>query len=215
MPWKQEGLTAVVVAKRFNVTAAGEHWLVKQGIIDEDDRLEGSIFSDAVVQVRTARFQLLLLPDQLQFVPSVPREEEQAIIVDKLGKIVETLPHVPYKALGLNFAWAFTPDDGDIWRVTREMFYIPDRPLFRIFSDGESLFGGHLSKNHAGFRLKLNVNPVSVPEEGGVEQRVQFAFNFHRDLGEDGAAKEILQCLSRWNELRAEAERIIDAVGGR
>jgi hypothetical protein len=213
MPWIQEGSTAVVVARRFNVTAARQHWLVKQGIIGEDDLLEGALFTDTVVQLPTNRFVLLLLPDQLQFVPTVSADEEQTVILQKLGKIVEILPHVPYKALGLNFNWQFRPADGDTARVTREMFFVQDRPLFSIFSGEDARFGGYLSKDHGEFRLKLNVTPTTLPQEGGEEPFVRFAFNFHRDVEEDSAAADILRCLARWEELRTEVARIIQEVG--
>src|SRR5262249_6224237 len=111
MPWTPEGSAAVVAASRFNVTAARQHWLVQHGIIGEDDLLEGALFSDTVVQAPTSRFLLLLLPDQLQVVPTGPADEAQPVIVEKLGKIVGTLPHVPYKAVGLNFSWLYKPPD--------------------------------------------------------------------------------------------------------
>ena len=213
MPWMQEGSAAVVVARRFNVTAAREHWLVKQGIIGENDLLEGALFSDTVVQAPTSRFVLLFLPDQLQFVPTVSSDEEQPIILEKLGKIVGTLPHVPYKALGLNFNWLFRPADGDTARVTREMFFVQDRPLFSIFSGQDARFGGYLSKDHGEFRLKLHVTPTTLPQEAGEEHCVRFAFNFHRDVEGDDAAADILRCLARWDELRTEVGRIIQEVG--
>src|SRR5262245_25862580 len=167
MPWTLVESAAVVVARRFNVTAAREHWLVKHGIIGEDDLLEGCLFSDAVVQLRTRRFQLLLLPDQLQFVPVISTGDAQSVIIDTLGKIVRTLPHVPYKALGLNFTWHLSPEDGDTNRVTRELFYVPDRPLFRAFSGVDARFGGYLSKDYDGFRQKLDVKPLAVQTESG------------------------------------------------
>ncbi len=213
MPWTQEGSAAVVVARRFNVTAARQHWLVKQGIIGENDLLEGALFSDTVVQVPTSQFLLLLLPDQLQFVPTVPADQEQSVILEKLGKIVQTLPHVPYKALGLNFTWLLRPADRDTVTLTRKMFFVPDRPLFRIFSEQESRFGAYLSKNHGDFRLKLDVIPTTLPQDEGQEHCLRFAFNFHRDVEEDGAAEDIVRCLARWDELRTEVKHMIEEVG--
>jgi len=216
MSWKAEGSSAVVVARRFNVTAARQYWLVKHGIIGEDDLLNGSLFSDTVVQVLTKRFNLLVLPDQLNFVPAVDAAEEQALIVGTLGKLIEKLPHVPYKALGLNFAWHLAPDDRDTARVTKELFFVPDRPLFQEFSGPDARFGAYLSKDYDGFRLKLEVHPVSVePPSGGNQPTghvVRFVFNFHRDLAEDDTAADILKQLARWNELRSAAERIVKTI---
>jgi hypothetical protein len=211
MAWTQEGSAIVVVARRFNVTAAQLPWLVKQGIIDENDLREGALFSDTVVQAPTSRFMLLWLPDQLQFIPTVSPDEQQTLIIEKLGKIIDTLPHVPYKAVGLNFTWLFRPGDGDIARATRDMFYIPDKPLFNIFSGPNARFGGYLSKDYEEFRLKLNVLPTTVSQEAGEEHSIQFAFNFHRDVEGESAA-DISRCFTRWDELRSEAERIIQEM---
>ena len=53
-----------------------------------------------------------------------------------------------------------------------------------------------------------------VAVEGGQEHRIQFGFNFHRDIG-DGGAQQIVEGLNRWDEVRQETERIIDTVEAR
>lgn len=214
MNWTLEGAVAVVVAHRFNLTAANQYWLVKERIVPEGDFQEGTIFTDAVVQIRTTRFHMLLLPEQLQFVPNVAVEDEQELMNKTLGGLVSKLPHVPYKGMGLNFNWHLTPPDGDTNRLTRELFYVADRPLFRAFSDDNARYGGYLSRDFEGFRMKLDVKPVVFPGENGPEHRVQFAFNFHRDFGPEPAA-EIVARLARWDDLRAETERVIDSVESR
>ena len=212
MPWTLAGQTAVVTAQRFNPSAAGQYHLITSGVLTKEEVGEGSIFTDVVVQVRSDRFHMLLLPEQLQFIPSVPQEEEQQLIVDKLGGLVTSLPVTPYKGLGLNFAWLFEPPDGDTNRASRAMFYVEDRPVFAAFGDGNARFGGYLSKDFGEFRLKLDIKPVAIPaEDGGQEHRLQFAFNFHRDLGLNGAA-EIRERLADWDQARGEAERIIDTI---
>jgi hypothetical protein len=211
MPWRQEGAAAVVVAQQFNPSVVSQMWLVRNGLLDEDDFLRGCLFSDVVVQVRSRRFAMLIIPEQLQFIPEVPQEEEQAMVAEKVGTIVRTLPHTPFRALGLNFRWQLTPRNGDVARVTRDLFFRERSPLYQSFASEDALFGGYLSKNALGFRLKLDVRPIQVQESQGQETRIQFAFNFHVDLGDD-AAQRIEGHLLRWNEVRLEAERIIDAV---
>lgn len=215
MPWKGAGAAAVVVAQQFNPSVFSQVWLVRHGLLGEDDFLPGCMFTDVLVQVRSRRFHLLVVPEQLQFVPNAPSGEQQGVISEKLGTIVRTLPHTPFKALGLNFNWHLTPQDGDVARFTRDLFFREDRALFRSFGAADSQFGGYLSKNVLGFRLKLDVKPIIVNLREGnetrSENRVQFAFNFHADLGEN-AAQEIEQHLLRWNEVRTESESILDSV---
>jgi hypothetical protein len=209
MSWTQVGSVVVVAARQFNPSVITQLWLVRNGLLVDDDFLPGCIFTDVIVQVRSRRFHMLIVPEQLQFVPAVPPEEEQGQIVDSLGRLVATLPHTPYTALGLNFAWHLRLGERNVSQVTRELFFQRGIPLFANFDREDAHFGGYLSKDYLGFRLKLDVKPVIVQEEGRNENRVQFAFNFHADLT---VADQIEDRLLRWNEVRQEAERIIDAV---
>src|SRR5262249_40918164 len=104
MPWVHTGSAVVIVAQQFNPTIFTQHWLIDRGILARDELMEGSLFSDFVVQVRSRYFQMLVLPEQLQFVPSVACEAQQQLLIDKVGAIINLLPQTPYKALGLNFA---------------------------------------------------------------------------------------------------------------
>ncbi len=212
MPWVHTGSAIVVVAQQFNPPTVTQLWLVRHNVLGDDDFLEGSIFSDVVVQVRSRLFQMLVLPEQLQMVPTVPREEEQEMLAQRLGRIVRELSHTPYKGLGINFGWHLIPADGNIARLTREMFFVPDRPLQRNFADENANYGGYFSKDFNGFRMKLDIKPLIVTlAEGRVENRLQFGFNYHFDLRED-PARQIEERLHHWNEVRQETERIIDSI---
>jgi hypothetical protein len=210
MPWTQAGAAAVVVAQQFNPSVVSQIWLVNNGLLTADDFQEGSLYSDFVVQVRSRLFHMLVVPEQLQFVPVGSPEGHQALVVDKLGTIVRTLPHTPYRALGLNFSWHLTPAGGDVRAMTRRLFFRGDLPLYRHFQDDNANYGAYLSKAFAGFRLRLDIRPILVPADEGEENRLQFAFNFQRDVA-DGAG-QIEECLHHWDEARHEAERIIDSV---
>ena len=209
MPWHPAGSVAVIVANQFNPSILKQGWLMKVGVLGQDDIVEeGSIFSDKVVQLRSQYFHMLVLPGQLQFVPAVVPEQEQDLLLDKLGAIVRELPHTPYTALGLNFNWQLTPEDGDMGRLTRELFTTPDRPLYQRFGGDNARFGAYLSKDFSSFRLKLDVKPVTVEEEKP-HHRLMFSFNFHSDV--DGP-EQIVERLGHWNEVRQEAREILEAV---
>jgi hypothetical protein len=212
MPWTQAGAVVVVVAHQFNPSVFSQTWLVRNELLAEADFMPGSVFTDLIVQVHSRQFNMLVISEQLQFFPDVARAEEQALIVDKMSRIVRTLPHTPFKALGLNFCWHLQPREGDIGRTTRGLFYRDRNPLYQQFAADDAHFGGYLSKNVFGFRLKLDVKPILIATTGGQpEGRVQFSFNFHVDLDDNGA-QQITEHLVRWNEVRQEAERIIDSV---
>jgi hypothetical protein len=211
MPWTQSGSAVVLAAQQFNPTIFTQIWLVDQGILAKDDFLEGSLFSDFVVQVRSKIFQMLVIPEQLQFVPSVIPEQQQSLLQDKLATIVKLLPQTPYKALGLNFAWHLAPADGNMERLCRELFFVPDRPLYKLFDAQDSHYGAYLSMNFPPFRLKLDIKPTVIIAKDKQERRLLFSFNFHADLG-NRAPDQIIDALGYWDKAVQQTERVVDAV---
>ena len=203
----------VVAAHQFNPSIFKQLWLIKNGIVDEDDFGDGCLFSDPVVNVQSARFGLLVIPPQLQFVPKVPPAEQEQLIVEKVGAVVQALPHTPYTAVGLNFSWHLRPEDGDIPALTRQLFHVPKKPLFRLFESEDSRFGGYFSRDILGCRLKLDIKPILLPpkEEEGKREVLQFAFNFHLDIPPD--CEDAVTCIKRqldhWNEARDEATQVV------
>src|ERR1700693_5688530 len=165
MPWVHTGSAVVIVAQQLNPTIFTQNWLTDRGILGKEDLLEGSLFSDFVVQVRSRFFQMLVLPEQLQFVPSVAREDEQRLLLDKVGAIVNLLPQTPYKALGLNFAWHLIPKDRHTTRLSRELFVVPDRPIYKVFDAADSHFGAYFSMTVSPFRMKLDIKPTIMTLE--------------------------------------------------
>lgn len=214
MPWVHTGSAVVIVAQQLNPTIFTQNWLTDRGILGRDDLREGSLFSDFVVQVRSQDFQMLVLPEQLQFVPSVAPDRQQQLLLDKVGVIVNLLPQTPYKALGLNFAWHLIPQDGDIARLSRELFFVPERPLCRLFDAADSHYGAYFSRNVPPFRMKLDIKPTIVTLPDRQERRLLFSFNFHAEL-DQRAVQQIIDALGSWNEAVAQSERVVDAVEAR
>src|SRR5207253_8065118 len=97
------GQNVVVTANQFNPSIVTQFWLVKEGVASENE-FEGScIFTEGVSQVQTKTFQLVVVPQMLQFTPSPDAEKQGDLASAKVGKIVRALPHTPYTAIGLNF----------------------------------------------------------------------------------------------------------------
>jgi hypothetical protein len=208
MPWIKVGAAVVVVAQQFNPSIVTQLWLSRNAGMRDEDFLAGCVFTDLIVQIRSRQFHMLVVPEQMQFLPL--EAEEQQIIHEKLGAIVGSLPHTPYRAVGLNFTWHLSTQR-TMPEVSREMFFRTDRALYQNFTDAGAHFGAYLSKDSSGFRLKLDVKPVLVQLEDRTEHRLQFAFNFHRDFTENHTA-QLEQCLLLWDAAKREVETIIDSV---
>jgi len=216
MPLESAGASLVIAAHHFNPSVFSQLWLVRNNVAGEGEFRPGCLFSDQAVNVEAESFALLVVPPQLQFVPKGPPEGQGDLVRAKVGTIVRALPHTPYSAVGVNFIWHLTPDDGNIPAATRALFYVSGRRLWREFDREDARFGAYLSKDIFGCRLKLDVKPVIKHAAGTKSEVLQFAFNFHSDVPQEGnrVVEAIEGHLAKWDEAKAEATRIVqDATG--
>lgn len=206
----------VVVANQFNPSIFSQVWLIKNDILSEDDFRQDCVFAPMLAQVHSQEFNLMVVPDQLQFAPRLHREKGGDLILAKVGKIVESLPHTPYVAVGLNFNWLIDPEDEGVGTFSRHLFYREDIPLYPEFDVEDARFGGYLSRDILGCRLKLDIKPVIIEQAGTEEKKelIKFAFNFHRPLCENNRVEHILDHLRRWDEAYVLAGKIISSVDG-
>lgn len=221
MKWVENPPAAVLATNHFNPTVASQMWLAQQGILDAGGTVKaGSLFTDDVVQAVTEDFTLLVLAEQVQLLlPTHGRHRD--VVTEKLGTLVQRLPHVPYRALGLNFNWHLVPDNEDVGELTRRMFAGPGHPLFARFGDPAARFGSYMSRDFDPFRMKLDIKPIRVmapPEQQDgpqyEQERVQFVFNFHLDIPPGpGAVDQITHNLQRWDDVRQEAIETLRPAG--
>jgi hypothetical protein len=113
----------------------------------------------------------------------------------------------------LNFTWHLAPEEGNVAALSRRLFFTAGRPLFRDFDAADASFGAYLSRDLLGFRLKLDVKPVTVPPLTTAGQRLQLLYNFHADLpeGEEAVAR-LQQHLRRWGEAAETARRSVASL---
>ena len=140
----------VVVAQQFNPSVVSQLWRAGNELATEADFRQGYVFTDTVVQLQASDFNMTLVQEQMQFIPKVDKDKEQALIEAKVGTIVSKLPHTPYRAVGLNFFWHLTPDLESVKDRTRTLFYRADSPLFKCFDSDNARFGAYLSTDTLG-----------------------------------------------------------------
>jgi hypothetical protein len=193
---------AIVAAHQFNPSVVSQLWLVDHGIMlrEELEAGKGSVFSDMMVSVASQKFTMLVTPDQVQFSPTQPPPNEDAIVESRLGLLVRTLPHTPFTACGLNFTWLL--EDDEVVSVAKRLFFVPNSPVHRAFDVENSRFGGYMSKPALGGRLKLDVKPLTLRlPNGDATERLQFAFNFHLDVPQTSDAVDVVVAhLAQWNQ---------------
>lgn len=213
MPLELVGANVVVVAQQFNPSVFSQLWLVKNHILEEGDFRDGCLFSDDVAKIESRQFGLLVVPPQLQFRPTLSDEGESDIVAGVVGRIVRTIPHTPYKAIGLNFVWHVWSDDGDMHQLSRSLFFASNSSLLSDFADAKDvMFGGYASRDFGECRLRLDMKPIFNQVNGEPEGRMQFSFNFqvdHLDSPDVEAVSVMERHLQSWCELREESNRIV------
>ena len=208
----------VVISNQFNPSVFSQLWLTKHGLATEEEVVGiDCAFTNVFAQVITSRYSLSVVPNQLQLAVKLPPEEQQKLVEDKLGKIVDLLPYTSFSAIGLNFRYYAKPDKRDVRSLTRELFFVEQSPLHEAFDVPDAGFGGHLSKSVLGFRLRLDVKPVKAPfeETSPPEELLLLAFNFNCDISQITGGDSIKAALSKWDEARSETKRIANALAER
>ena len=198
---------AVVTANNFNVFVFRESWLLHEGIVEGGEILQGAVFTPAIVQFSTAKCDVLVIPDRLQITPTCGAEQ-QAEAISRLGcKIVETIPHTPFSAAGLNFVFNSQPIN-DMPARSRHLFLNTNGPLASHFEPADSRFGGYFSKDFHTFRLKISILPARNLIGETQADFLQMAFNFHADVSETGMVQRIRELFGLWDQARAYSAEI-------
>src|SRR5262245_48697252 len=114
---KETDTNTVVVAQQFNPTVVSQKWLEEIELLRPGEIKGDFAFTSAFSQFATDKFRFLVFPDRVAIGLLVGREEQKALLLDRLGKLVRAVPHTPYTGLGLNFQFQLSPQDGDTLRI--------------------------------------------------------------------------------------------------
>ena len=201
----------VVAAEKFNPSILTEFWLIKHKVMAEDAKTGNWIFSPMMVSVSTHEFAILAVPDRLQFTLTNPAGDAQNLVEEKVGRIVDLLPHTPYRGLGFNFAWIATPKDlnGFVDRL-RQMFMKEGCPPYDEFATPDARFGAYLSKDIFEFRMRLDIKPVKRLQDGAQLEALVYNFNFHKDLQTDLVQDQISDALCRWTAIKDISRQVFE-----
>ena len=199
----------VIVARDLNPSIFSKLWLVREGIVREEDFLKNYIHSPMVTQVPTPDFQLLVLPEKLQIVLTDKSMDNSKPVIDKIIEIIQKLPHTPYTAIGTNFHWIVSHDTPeDFVGFMRNLFMKPGIPLYDEFSESNARFGAYMSKDIFGARLKLDIKPMRDEKNAQTPELLQFNFNYHLAVhGEH--IDQMSGFLEKWKLMKDKSEEIV------
>jgi len=180
-----------------------------QGVVHEDEFAEGSLFTEMAVQAEARDFRLVAMPEMIQFALKTSAASPGELVRERVGGIATALPHMAYKAIGMNFHWRAEVEEGiDFAAEVHRMFVPQHSPLYNLFEQGGARFGGYMSKDVFGVRLKLDVKPVKREADGRLVEGLVYQFNFHLDLDQDDPLLGIQGALERWEDAEELAKEM-------
>lgn len=203
----------VILANNFNPSVINHHWLITNKLLSESDILPNSLFASNGIQLSTEKFNLIVLPDQLQL--NIINSKDGVEVVNMfLLPLVDKIQGTPFRACGINFNWFISDSDKNIHSLSKEYFYNKNLSFINDFNDDTSKYGVYLSKDFNGSRLKLDIKPISARkvDEPLTSDYIQLAFNFHKDLHVEKFHQELIDFLAKFNIYFSESENITNKL---
>jgi len=212
----------VIVANDLNLSIFKPLWLVKNKILLEEEIQGDMVFSPVTVQIPTDRFIFSVLPNRVQM--SIPRHINNAYpdIKRVLEGVINTLPHTPYTAVGLNFHYMIDCEN-------QTKFYTWDKKLFASelakkvvpADNGNARFGSYFSFDVLEARLKINITPTKANENikelceswQKDQELIKVDFNLHHSVQDDSATvNTVINTLEKWNEILSLTQEITKMI---
>jgi hypothetical protein len=204
----------VIVANTFNLNILNPVWMYKNKIFSEKD-LQGATCLPVVVEVRSDNFRLHIIPDRLLFSIDTKYKNPKKLIISKIGRLIELLPHTPFAAVGLNFTYHVTPSDKDIYKLTRSLFCNEQSKLFQDLEEKDLRFGTYFSRNILGTRFKLDAKPITVTMQNQKKEMIQFAYNFNLNIDQNDAYQAIIDLFNKWDEAKSICREFTDRINSK
>jgi hypothetical protein len=189
------GANVVLVAQNHNPSIFSPDWVQRHHIIDEpqEDFVHTPVFS----LYKSSTFQMVADPDRFQLILRVLSPSNLQALEGAITRLIQTLPHVPYKAVGLNFTWIATPEAPGEGAQRMDQLFLSDPIRLRsAFPEGSDVkLGGIVYNVSRRYRLRLLVEPKIKTEEN-----VRLDFNYHFDARSSdealNAVSSLLDCFS-------------------
>jgi len=213
--------SVVIIAKDVNQSIFSPVWLLKNGILlDDEFRPEEAIFVPGFTKVTTATFEFMVLPDRLQVQFPATVDDGDAILSRVLIGVTKTLPHTPFTAVGLNNHFLLRPTNAvEFAAWNRRIFASTWATSLTQGSDRDRFGCTFAYDSHAGARMRIRAavsadQAHSDPESEIIDSPIPYAVNLHcnlhRDLTETGVevSKELPRMISLWKQVREETLKI-------
>ena len=184
MQLKWTGANIVLLAQSHNPSILSPAWIQQSRIIEESP--ENFAHTPVFSLYQSGTFQLMVEQERFHLTLRALSEVNLQALQEAASRYVQTLPHVPYRSVGLNFTWLATVERPE---EAEQQFFPESERLRTAFPEGEVKVGTFLYNIVQGYRLRLLVEPrLQTKGDLGLD------FNYHFDVS---SAEEALRALSR------------------
>ena len=201
----------VLVTNGLNVNSFSQYWFIKNGIFAEEDILGGSVFTPGLALVSSQDCQLTVLPNQIQLeLKNDNSEMALQSIQNRMVKLIKCLTNVRIIAIGVNFIWKLNDDEKDITALSKSLFGESNATIGSYFNNADTRYGAYYSQNiDQQTRLKLDIKPSMVRENGQNVDFMMYNFNFHCDVPEQLMEEILLNQVNKWHMFYQLANELI------
>ncbi|MBL8695033.1 MAG: hypothetical protein JNJ88_13145 [Planctomycetes bacterium] len=202
------GAALIVVARNLNPSIFSQIWLVDEGLVDHGCAFDTpSVTAQEMSQHSFQELQFLALPDRFQITFTSVDDKTGTRATTLASKIVEKLPHTPFRAIGINFEYVIRSTS----EFERSLIRWPAESVAAPFSSSTARLGVIAVGSVKEAKLTLEMRPG---EEAG-EKTALIKFNFHFDLPErpkNSRIEALASALAQWTDLRRDSLAIAEEI---
>lgn len=204
------GLNIVLVMDNIDTSVFNQYWFIQNKVISPEEMQNSSVFVPGLTNIGTEDCQIIITPQNIQFVIKTSDiNKSYDSIKKRFVKMVDAMPMIPFKALGLNINWKVMDENKNIPEFSKECFFNEESAIYRLFQNKDARFGAYFSQNYDYCtRLKLDIKPVLANTPQGDMEFLLAAFNYHRDLSRENRLNEVKDQIKKWSNVIQNSKKI-------
>jgi hypothetical protein len=193
----------VILAQAHNPSIISPDWVQKVLLIKESP--SNFVHTPPFSLFDSASFRLTIDTERLELVPKALDEKHILICGQAASTYLRKLPHIPYRTVGLNYIWEYSPES-----LKKPM------PQLKLLIDDfglNSLFKGRRITYDGNIRVDLNPYKLTIRMNYEDEQTIVFNYNFSYAIQTARKAANILKAFPSLKDRSHEITKSILARG--
>lgn len=165
-------VSVVIIAQSHNPSIISPDWV--RGSLSIDEKEQDFVHTPPFSLFDSASFLLTVDADRWQLVPKVLDDAHISLCGQIASEYFRALPHIPYKSLGLNYIWGYSPNlkRGHLPQISLKINEISPSEILHVEN---ARYGGTIEVGFKKYIMKLTMNYRD-------EKTLIFNYNFSHDI---------------------------------